>query len=234
MIEFMILEDNKLHMKKTKEIIIKYMMHNDYEFIINEHYRFNEEFFKDIKTDNPIIYILDFEIEDTNAIDIARKIRKKDWNNPIIVLTVYEDMEYETLKQRLEIMGFVSKNKKTEKDLFELFDVCMDKFKIKKSFKFKIGKSYYNIDYDKILYIYKDTTKRKSVIVTDNYKYEVTMSLKQILEKLPNNFKYSHKACIINTKKISEINYSSRKIVFDNGSKIDLISKTYKEELRTV
>ena len=231
MISFIIVEDNKLHMEKTKEIIIKYMVHNDYEFNLKEIPKITEKFEEDIKSDNPTVYILDFELENTNAIDVARRIRKIDWNNPIIIYTVHENMEFKVLKQRLEILDFVSKNKDPEENLFELFDICLNKFNIKKSLKFHIGKNKYNIDYSKILFIYKDTIERKSVIVTINDEYKVGLTLKKLKSMLPADFVYSHKACIINIKKALLINPSERKIVFENGVKTDLLSKTYKKEL---
>ena len=104
MINFVIVEDNPMHMEVTENIIIKYMMKNDYEFKIFKFEGINKEFDKIIEDDKNYIYILDFELVGMTAIDVARKIRKVDWISPIIIFTVNGGMAYETFKQRLQIL----------------------------------------------------------------------------------------------------------------------------------
>lgn len=231
MIRFVIVEDNKLHMKLTEEIILKYMMKNNYDFDIIKYLKVNKDFDDKISDDNNYIYILDFDLGDTNAIDVARKIRKNDWRSPIIVFSVNGGMAYDTFKQRLQILDFVNKQFEAEKNLFELFDICIEQLGVHSSLNYKIGKVDYAIDFDKILYIYKDTIERKSIIITDNSEYKVPMTLIKLKELLPDYFRYSHKSCIINTKRKEAIDWSDMKIIFDNNVECDLLSKKYKEEL---
>ena len=231
MINFVIVEDNPMHMEVTENIIIKYMMKNDYEFKIFKFEGINKEFDKIIEDDKNYIYILDFELVGMTAIDVARKIRKVDWISPIIIFTVNGGMAYETFKQRLQILDFVNKQYQAEKNMFELFDICFEQLKIRKSFKYKVGKIDYSIDYDKILYIYKDTVERKSIIITDNNEYKLSMSLNEIKDKLPKEFKYSHRSCIVNTARVEAFNWTKKEITFDNNKTTDLISKTHKTEL---
>ena len=62
MINFIVVEDNPLHLEKTKEIIISYMMKNDYPFDIKTFSKFSKELINTIKVGehNTFIYILDF------------------------------------------------------------------------------------------------------------------------------------------------------------------------------
>lgn len=231
MINFVIVEDNPLHMKTTKDIILNYMMKNNYEFDILEFPKINDKFNSIIDNDLNYIYILDFELGNTNAIEVARKIRQKDWISPIIVFTVNGGMAFETFKQRLQILDFVSKQFEAEKNLFELFDICFEQLKIRNTFKYRVGKVDYSIDYDKILYIYKDTIERKSIIVTDNNEYKASMSLTKVKKLLPNNFVYSHKSCIVNLKRVDAFDWSKNLIIFDSGKTTMLLSRTHKKEL---
>lgn len=231
MINFVIVEDNPRHMDVTESIIIKYMMKNDYEFKIFKFERLNAEFDKLVDDDKNYIYILDFELIGQTAIDVARKIRKVDWISPIIIFTVNGGMAYETFKQRLQILDFVNKQYQAEKNMFELFDICFDQLKVRKSFKYKIGKIDYSIDFNKILYIYKDTVERKSIIVTDKNEYKVPMTLTEIKEKVPKEFKYSHRSCIVNTSRVEAYDWVKKEIVFDSNKTTDLLSKTHKKEL---
>lgn len=231
MINFVILEDNPRHMEVTENLIIKYMMKNDYEFKIFKFEKENKEFYKLIDDDKNYIYVLDFELEDSTAIDVARRIRKVDWISPIIIFTVNGGMAYETFKQRLQILDFVNKQYEAEKNMFELFDICFEQLKVRKTFKYKIGKIDYSINYDKILYIYKETIERKSIIVTDKNEYKLPMSLGEIKERLPKEFIYSHRSCIVNTSRVEAYNWNKKEIVFDNGTTTDLLSKTHKKEV---
>lgn len=231
MINFVIVEDNKLHMDRTKDMINKYMMRNNYEYKILGFFAPNDDFNKVINKENNCIYILDFELGGTNAIDVARTIRKKDWDSPIIVFTVNGGMALETFKQRLQILDFVAKQFDAEQNMFQLFDICMDQFKLKKNFKYKLGTVDYTIEFDKILYIYKDTVERKSVIVTDKSEEHVPLSLTKIKDLLPEYFVYSHKSCIINKRRAIAYDWAHNMITFDNGHKEYLLSKKHKEEI---
>lgn len=231
MVNFVIVEDNPRHMDVTENIIVKYMMKNDYEFNIHKFERIDKNFDKLIEDDKNYIYILDFQLIGMTAIDVARKIRKVDWISPIIIFTVNGGMAYDTFKQRLQILDFVNKQFQAEKNMFELFDICFEQLKVRKSFKYKIGKIDYSIDYDKILYIYKDTIERKSIVVTDKNEYKLSIPLNEIKTKLPKEFKYSHRSCIVNTSRVEAYNWVNKEIVFDNNQKTDLLSKTHKGEL---
>ena len=49
MINFIVVEDNPLHLEKTKEIIMSYMMKNDYPFDIKTFSKFSKELINTIK-----------------------------------------------------------------------------------------------------------------------------------------------------------------------------------------
>ena len=231
-INFIVLEDNPHHRKKTKDIIFNYMMKNKYEFDIFFFERETDELLNMIRNRaSNYIYILDFELPNTTAIDIARKIRKGDWVSPIIIFTVNGGMAYETFKQRLQILDFVNKQFEAEKNLHELFDICMKQLKISDNFKYKIGKVDYTIDFDKILYVYKDTIERKSVIVTDKNEYKLSLNLIKVKELLNDDFIFTHKACIVNSKRVDAFVWNESKIIFDNGMEAPFLSRTHKKEL---
>jgi len=79
-INFIVLEDNPHHRKKAKDIIFNYMMKNKYEFDILFFERETDTFIELVENhDSNYIYILDFELPNTTAIEVARRIRKKDW-----------------------------------------------------------------------------------------------------------------------------------------------------------
>lgn len=231
-IKFIVLEDNPHHRRKIKDIIFSYMMKNKYEFDVLYFEKETEEFLRVIENkDGNYIYILDFELPNTTAIDVARKIRATDWVSPIIIFTINGGMAYETFKQRLQILDFVSKQYEAEKNLHELFDICLKQLKVGDNFKYKIGKVDYTIDYDKILYVYKETIERKSIVVTENNEYKVPLNLVKVKECLNDDFIFTHKACIVNRKRVNAYVWNENKIIFDNGMEAPFLSKTHKKEL---
>ena len=233
MINFVIVEDNKLHRKRLKNIILNYMMKNKMEFDIIEFENDCPELESlMISSDNNNIYIFDFELPNATAIDLSRKLRETDWISPIIVFTVNGGLAYDTFKQRLQILDFVNKQYEAEKNLFELFDICLKQIVKKKTLKFKYKGVDYNIDLNKILYIYRDTVERKCIINTiNNKKYKVIMNITDLVSKLDSRFKFTHKACIVNTEKVEAFVWKDNKIIFENGEEIYFLSKTHKKEL---
>ena len=232
MINFVIVEDNEGHRKNTEKLVLKYMMKNKFEFEIFSFERETPELIKLINNNEENhIYILDFELPNTNALDLSREIRKTDWRSPIIILTAYAGMAFESYKQRLQILDFIPKQYQAEKNLIETFDICMKQLSVSKTLKINYNYIDYNIPFEKILYIYRDTAERKLVIVTKHSQYKIRINMRDIKELLPKNFKYSHKACIINTDQVEAYDWKNYEIYFHSSQKTNLLSRTHKKEL---
>lgn len=233
MINFVMVEDNKLHIERTREIIINYMMKNDITFDLNIFKSFNDKL-KDLieSHDENNIYILDYELPECTAIDIARLIRKSDWTSPIIIFTVNSGLAFDTFKQRLQILDFVDKQIDAEKNLCELFDICLSQLKLRKTLKFNIGKTHYSIDYDKIKYIYRDTLDRKSILVTEGNEYHINKTLIELITRLNDKrFMFTHNACICNMNKVVAFNWKDNILTLNDGEKIFFLSKSHKKSL---
>lgn len=233
MINFVVVEDNKYHMIRTKEIILDFMMKNNFAFKIREFPKINNNFNEMIKysSTKQYIYILDFDLGNTNAIDVARSIREYDWKSPIIVFTVNGGMAYDTFKTRLQILDFVNKQYNAEKNLHELFEICFRMLKVTKIFRVNTNKGTYCIDYSDIKYFCTDQTSRKSLIVTDVAEYKINLSLSQIKNIVDDTFVYTHKSFLVNRSRVHMLDWSTLEIYFDNGSSARLLSRTHKKEL---
>jgi DNA-binding LytR/AlgR family response regulator len=230
-IDFVLIEDNKLQIVKTKEIINSFMFEKSVEYHIFEFYDYDIEFKKFVdKSDKYKIYIIDFELPSGNAIDIARKIREKDWESSIIILSIYGGMAYETFKQRLQILDFVNKQYEEEKNLKELFNICLKQYDNKKFLAFRSNNVDYRIDINKVLCIYRNGN-RKSVVVTDLGEYETYMSLKKLNERISNKLTKTHKACFVNIDRVIKIDWKSKIIKFDIGLECRLLSNKQKKEI---
>lgn len=83
-----------------------------------------------------------------------------------------------------------------------------------------------NIKIKDIIYIYSENNK--NVIKTKHNKIVVHKSLDFLLSKLPKYFLKSHRACVVNIKQIS---YIKNEIIFSDGTKTTLLSRTYKKKV---
>lgn len=231
MINFVIVEDNLTQMKKTKEIINKFMFRKNIDYFISEFNDLTKELLTFInKNDKNKIYILDFELPVSNAIDIAREIRIRDWTSPIIILSAHGGMSYETFKQRLQILDFVSKQFESEKNLNEIFEICLNQYHSRNFLFFYSNSISYRLDIEKILYIYRNKN-RKSVIVTDSKNYETYINLTELNARINNKFFKTHKSCLVNLERVEKIDWKNKKVYFDNQVECSYVTASHKDKV---
>ena len=108
----------------------------------------------------------------------------------------------------------------------------MDNYYIGNVFLYQNRKFSLRIYYDSILYIYRDTVERKSVIVTDNNNYSLGVSLNEMKDLLDSRFKKVHRACLLNICRVQKFNWAQNYFVLDNGTKIELLSKKYRYDIK--
>ena len=204
MINFIICDDNKYVRDINKNIISKLAMPYDFNYKIYSFEKYNKEFKKIINsTVETKIYILDLELPNKTGIEIAREIRKVDWDSFIIVLTSHDELELKILKQKLL-----------------------------NTLSFKCNRELHNIKNDNILFIYKNTALNKITIVTKENSYNVRESLSNIVKKLNNKFYQTHRACYVNLSKIQKVDFKQNLIFFENSIKCDYLSRNYKKGLK--
>ncbi len=232
MINFVICEDNPSDRSMTKSVITKYMMKNEIDYKIHSYDDYNSDFIKIINKKLPFkIYILDIETPSGSGIDIARIIRNKDVDSVIIFLTGHDDLSKVVAKKDFLFLTFINKFDDAEGRLVKALDKALQVIKVRKTIRFKDGGVVYNINLDDILYITKDSVERKCIVKTDYAEFRISKSLSEVLDMLNDGFVRTHRACVVNTKRISSYNKPKRLITFDNGENIDIVSTRFEGEL---
>ena len=74
----------------------------------------------------------------------------------------------------------------------------------------------------------------KVIFHTETRDYETYGSFKKISPKLPNNFVQCHKSYIVNTNKISEIQYNNNIVLFGSDNEKCYIGPKYKNNFMEV
>ena len=178
--------------------------------------------------DNVKIYIVDL---DKYYYNIVGDIRKDDWFSPIIFIASNKETLDQYYSLSYSIFSYIALNDNFDKKLVkDLTNIVNNRFD-KGIFNFNNRNNNLSIYYKQILYIYRDTQKRKTVVVTNNNKYILNMYLKDITKYLDNRFRKCHRACILNKKRVENYNWNNGSFVLDNGEQIDLLSKNYIDEV---
>lgn len=233
MINFIVCDNNKHILKNVVTTIDNIMMKNNIGYKIFSFSEYNNQFKSkvDAKKSNTI-YILDIHVNQVSGIDMARKIRENDQQAIIIFLSRYHQLAEMIITQDIMPLTFISKYKNYQERLKTVIDNALSILNIRKQLKIKEKGIHYQIPLRDILYIMHDSVERKSIVITDYSEFHIGRTLSEIFDQLNSQFKYSHRACIVNMERVTKLDTKKKIITFDNGKTIDLISNNHKKELK--
>jgi DNA-binding LytR/AlgR family response regulator len=146
-------------------------------------------------------------------------------------LSGHDDLSRIVAKKNIMCLNFINKYDNLKNNLKNSLELALSIVGKKRRVKYFSRGVIYNIEIDCILYITKETVTRNTIIVCDNNTYSLNMSMKNVISELPNEFVQVHRACYVNKKRVSKIDYKDLKITFDNNITINLVSKKYIEGL---
>lgn len=233
MIKFIIYDDEELFRKKINNAIVEVTSKLNIEYTMEEYSKYNSKMQKTIDDSSSKIYIMDIEIPTgLSGIDVARKIRQKDWNSIIILVTSHVDMGYDALKAQIMLLDFISKYNNCLVNLQTTIKKAISKINNKKMLIFETSNMTYKVYTDDIIYILKDSIDRKCIIKTDYNEICVNETIASLLNMLDDRFFLTHRSCIVNIEKISSIDWKKGIIYFNDGTTIDYIARDKKKELR--
>lgn len=233
MLEFVVCEDNKEEMNIAIQAINKAMAKYDFEYKISKYSIYSKKLKEEIENvGTQKIYILDIELGKISGLEIASKIREKDWNSFIIITTVNKDYKNDVFYSRLVVIDYIMKNAFYNKRLEETLKKILNHMNSQKNFIYKYKNCVNRIPYDTILYVEKLPIGKKTQIVTiKGNKFETPYPITDMKEKLGITFIQTHQSCLVNGNKIEKIDYKNGIIYFCEGSSINLISSKHKKEL---
>lgn len=235
MINFIICDDNKKINENINKIVDKVMMKTKLEYHKHNFLDYNKEFFKVMKQKmSNKIYILDIETPSASGIDVVRKIREKDIDSLIIFLTSHDELGYTILKSEFMFLSFICKFDDYEKKLTASIKKAIRIVGEKQSLRLTDHSVVYTIPLSDILYLYRDSVDRKTIIKTDYSEFRVNKPLSELIQLLNGSFKHSHRSCIVNMDRIISVDKKNNVIMFDGGETIDMVNSDFKKELEVV
>ena len=237
MLKFILYEDDKKYMESNSEIINKVMINHNFDYRIIKCSTFDKKKKKEIlaNDDDERIYILDIEAPKTSGLEIAAKIRERNWRDIIIFVTNYSKYKNDVFLSRLMVLDYVEKSFNYKDRFLETISVAISAVGKNDLLTYTLKHVVYRIPISNINYIEKATLGKKSYIsTTSGEEYEMISTMNDLQEKLGNNFFRSHKSCLVNLNNIKSINYVENTITFLNGDTIDLLSVRCKKGLKKV
>lgn len=221
MIKIILIDNDERNYLALKKIICKLDFLYSKDLVINWYKICNQELEK-IINDNEYkkIYLINV------CFNIASLIRNKDHRSELILLGKNYNKWVKNIFDF--IPNIYEHSKKTLLDIKEI----LDNYYIGNMFIYQNSKYCLRIYYDNILYIYRDTSERKVVIITDKNDYHLRASLNDIEKLLDNRFKQVHRSCFINMCRTQKFNWVENYFILDNGKKIDLLSKKFCDKIK--
>ena len=227
-VSIVVVEDNLPFLNKIKKIVEQFTFKNNINAKTEYFTEYDEGFLKVMNQKvSKRIYILDIDTPLNSGKDIARKIRKFDFNSIIIFVSTHEYMAQSIILDLLQVLTFIYKLDDCENKLNLALKIAIEILDSKTKFEFKMDGNTYHLDKHDILYITYNSKKRKVIIITsdEQKRYEGDLKLKECLELLGAGFKFSHRSCIVNMNRI--LFYNKEEIIFDNKEKTNLISDMF-------
>ena len=232
MYNVIICDDNIKDRKNAEEIVRSFFNSLKLEYRPHLYSDYGTEFNKIVKSSLPHkIYLLDIEAPTRSGIDIAREIRKTDVQSIIMFLTAHEELGNIVLKDDLMFLSFINKFDNFENRLCACLKKALQIYKHKSVIKICDKNIVYTINLDDILYITKDSFERKTIIVTSYGDIKVGKSLTSVSKLLDNRFIQTHRACYVNSDRVSTIDKTNKLIKFNCGKEIDLLSDRFKKKI---
>lgn len=239
MLKFIVYEDNADSLERLSSIIHKSMAPYDFEYKVEKYNAYSKEIETTIASNtDQKIYILDIEVPKVSGLEIASKVREKDWKSIVIFVTSHPECKNDIFYSRLLALDYISKYNTYDKRLQQSIEKSVQILNKTRVLNYKYNYVSYRIDFDEILYISKVMHNKKCIIYTESGTIlEIAGTMKEIISLLDNSFCLANKSCVVNLDKVLSVDTSNGVITFKNNKKLKALSnrakKAFAEKFRT-
>lgn len=185
-----------------------------------------------LEANNSDIIFLDINIDGNEncGIEIAKKLRQKNANCNIVFFTSFTEKIGLTLEALIKPSGFLSKPIKVSEINELMHNIISEMIQSDKYITTKFGRNHFVIHINDIIIITKKG--RHTVFNLSNRQIEITEPIKSFVQKLPAYFIPVDKGELVNTYKITQVDYMNRYIYLNNQIKISM-SRNAKKKVKS-
>lgn len=171
------------------------------------------------KNDKYDIIFMDYQMDDANGIETARKIRKSNSDSIIIFVSAYPQVAMDTFE--VKTFRFLSKPIDKVK-LFKAIDDYLDEIDIDSFLIFKTHERTIRIKISEIIYV--EAQRNHAIIHTEKEDFEILKNMKFVEKMLPKEkFFRCHNAYLTSFQHIK--NHNNTEIYYDDNS-VSYISRS--------
>lgn len=236
-----ICEDRQENIKEFSRIVKLFFEDSDIECNIKAFSNYEEtiDYIKSLTSYEDCLYILDIDLkQDKNGLLLGREIRNiDDYKGEMLYITAYVHQMSSVFKYKLRILDFIDKNYNMEDSLKEALNAYLKIYRHRlesESLVFKVGADIIMVKPSDIIWIDTDKHKKKIIMHTTKGQISINLTLKEIQEKLTDEFIQIHRCIIVNKEHIKRIEHIGEDLyVVLTGDIKEIISKRREKEVRT-
>lgn len=173
------------------------------------------------------ILFLDIELFEMTGIEVAHYIREQMDDRSMQIIYISGKTHYAQSLFKTQPMDFLVKPL-TSEQIGEAFDLAIKILsKGRERFEFQIGREYYYLPYNEIIYF--TSSGRIVRIVTSTGEWEFYGKLKEVRQRLSGDFIMIHQSYIVNSEYIRRYTYEMVELA--DGTTLT-ISKIYRKQVR--
>lgn len=230
MLDIYIFEPDNDHLTNLCDICTRYTIVHNTDSELYPYSCHPAEYINMNHTDEVAVYMVKGCREISEISDSIKSANSENYS-----ILIAEDMNdiMSSISSAFRPSGIIMKPAEYEASEKILDDVYSDFCKNKaheSQFRFKIRSREYSIGISSILYF--EASNKKTILRTAGQAFEFYMPMSEVIEKLPDSFVRTHKSYVVNTDKISFVDYKDMAIKLKDGSVVYL-SRNYKEALQT-
>ncbi len=180
------------------------------------------------------IYFLDVELKDVSmdGFSLGQAIRRLDPRGFLIYVTGFKDLAFQTFKYHLEALDYIVKENPDQ--MYESIRNCLDIVIHRLSEEYKDRPAYFTIRASDMIrhvllkdILFFETAGRTHRIALHSLHEQMDFigSLGELEKQLPDSFLRTHRAYLVNTENIAELDLKHQQIRMVNGE-ICLMSRT--------
>lgn len=232
MLPIYICEDNPTLLEYYQDIIDKILLMEEFDMKVQAAVTTPEELLQAAKRcqgedeGRDGFYLLDIDLHaDMDGFDLAKEIRNFDSRGFIVFITTHSELAMLTFKYQIEAMDFILKDE--DWSIGPKLNACMSAALNRHNSSsetaklvFKSGSHTIQVEQDNILYITPSTVAHKVQLIMKNGVKEFYSSLNDCEENLGKGFIRCHKAFIVNSSHITQVDRKALTITLSNGESI--------------
>lgn len=228
MLSIYICEDNPIQLKHFQKIIDNIILIEEFDMKIQAAVTGPDELLsiaRKNQMNEPIggFYLLDIDLNaEVDGFTLAQEIRSFDSRAFIVFITTHSEMAMLTFQYQIEAMDFILKDESWNISLRirSCLESALQRYQTSPQtsmITFKVGSHTIQVEQNSILYITASGTSHKIQVVMKNGIREFYGTLDSCSKKLDENFVRCHKATIVNTRHVTQIDRKSCTLTFSDG-----------------